>query len=68
MNDASNVSKKPHFRNLRVRPYEPKQFLPGMREDGELVDVSSFTPLQYVVTFEYRTGWRQKWRKVTGYA
>ena len=59
---------RPHFRRLRVEPYQPLESLPGLRKDDELVDVSCFTPYRYVVTFEMRTGWRKKWKKVVGYA
>lgn len=56
---------KPHFRRFTVEPYKPKPFLDG---DGDNMDVSSFSPYRYVVTFEYRTGWRRRWRKVKAYA
>ena len=65
MSKVSNVSKKPHFRNLRVEPYDP---LPGLGDGDHMVDVSRFNPYRYVVTFEYRTGWRRKWCKVRGLA
>ena len=63
-----NVSNKPHIRNLRVDPYDPKPFLPGLDDEDEMVDVSRFSPYRYVVTFEMRSGWRRKWRKVRGLA
>ena len=68
MTSESSRSSKPHLRRLRVEPYRPQEFLPGLTEDHEVVDVSRFTPYRYVVTFEMRTGWRKKWRKVVGYA
>ena len=59
---------RPPLRYLRVEPYEPKAILPGLGRDDELVDVSSFSPYRYVVTFEMRSGWRKKWHKVRGLA